>query len=334
MLYPLIQLLQVLRRTVAVIQKAIALNPNLPEAHANMGNTLMDLNRWEEATESCQQAISLNPDFATAHNILGAVYRASGRLDEALESLMKANTLNLGESDALSNLGSVYQDLRRFDDSLANFKLALDAAPDNSNIANNYLHTLLYVPGLSNQDLFETYRRTVANLRPGRQPGTDLGAASPTPPEPGGKLRIGYLSSNFHDHPGGRVILPLIANHDHDTFEIFCYSEQTKQDAVTEQFQSHADHWRTLNGRTDEEVAGQIREDGIQIMVYLSGHFDANRPMVAIDRPAPVQVAMHGGTTSALDEMDYWLSDDVLHPPGDNRGETAARIWPNSSPKT
>ena len=61
-----------------------------------------------------------------------------------------------------------------------------------------------------------------------------------------------------------------------------------------------------------------MRADGIQIAVFLGGNFDDNRPGIAAYKPAPVQVAMHGGTTTGLDTMDYWLSDDILHPKGDD----------------
>ena len=71
---------------------------------------------------------------------------------------------------------------------------------------------------------------------------------------------------------------------------------------------------------TDAEVAQALRADGIDVAVYLGGHFDENRPGVAAHRAALVQVSMHGGSTTAIDAMDYWLSDDALHPPDEVGG--------------
>ncbi len=73
-------------------------------------------------------------------------------------------------------------------------------------------------------------------------------------------------------------------------------------------------HWRPTDGLTDEQVVEQIRRDGIHIMVYLAGLFDTNRLMVASYRPAPVQVSFHNGCTTGLEEMDYWITDELLHP--------------------
>lgn len=297
-------------------RKALAFNPGFAEAMSNLGNVLNDLGRRDEAADYCRKAIALDPGFAKAHDILGTIERAGGRLDDAVDSHKKALALDPNDPEALSNLGSAYQDLGQLDEALESYEKAMAAAPDNAAIANNYLHTLLYVPGLSNTDLFAAFREKIADQRPSLPP-----PAPPPTPTVGDKLKIGYVSSDFHDHPVGRNILPILENHDHDRFEIFCYAQQTKQDDLTERFRGMADHWRVLNGLGDAEAARLIRDDGIHVMIYLGGHFDANRMMIATHRPAPVQAAMHGGATTALEEMDYWLTDAVLHPP--EQGEDA-----------
>ncbi len=101
------------------------------------------------------------------------------------------------------------------------------------------------------------------------------------------------------------------------------------EDNVTRTFQSHADHWRVVNSMTDTDIAEAMRADGIHLAVFLGGHFDENRPGVAAYGAAPVQVSMHGGSTTALDAMDYWLSDDVLHPreEGDGAEGFTETLW-------
>lgn len=119
----------------------------------------------------------------------------------------------------------------------------------------------------------------------------------------------------------GHNILPLLGHHNHDRFEIFCYAELPKDDDITAIFHGYADHWRTVNDIPNAEVAEMIRDDGIHIMVFLGGLFDKNRPTVAVHRPAPIQAGMFGGTTSALDEMDYWITDTILNPPDSQKEE-------------
>jgi len=85
---------------------------------------------------------------------------------------------------------------------------------------------------------------------------------------------------------------------------------------VTEKFRDCADHWRPTVNKTDARIADMIRADDIDVLVSVAGHFDNNRPLVCAHRPAPVQVSFHDGATSGLAEMDYWLTDGFLHPPG------------------
>ena len=70
-----------------------------------------------------------------------------------------------------------------------------------------------------------------------------------------------------------------------------------------------------------------VRADGIDILVSLAGHFDRNRPLVCAHRAAPVQVSFHDGATSGLEEMDYWLSDDFLHPADTKEQFTEQLHW-------
>jgi predicted O-linked N-acetylglucosamine transferase (SPINDLY family) len=111
--------------------------------------------------------------------------------------------------------------------------------------------------------------------------------------------------------------VPLIENHDHSQFEITCYAQVFKPDAMTDRFRGYADRWRDIVGISDEQVAEQIREDAIDILVDLGLHTTRNRLLVFARKPAPVQVTFAGypGSTG-LAVMDYRLSDPYLDPPG------------------
>ena len=80
-------------------------------------------------------------------------------------------------------------------------------------------------------------------------------------------LRVGYLSSDFRDHAVGRNVFPLISSHDGSAFEVFCYADVRRPDAMTERFQSCVDHWRSITGKSDADVAGMVRADGIDVLV-------------------------------------------------------------------
>ncbi|HXE54825.1 MAG TPA: hypothetical protein VN541_17525, partial [Tepidisphaeraceae bacterium] len=135
-------------------------------------------------------------------------------------------------------------------------------------------------------------------------------------PNPDRRLRIGYVSPHLSSHVVGLYFLPLIANHDHTRFEIFCYSDLPRPDAMTERIKSHADHWRTTCGTSDEQFCDLVRRDRIDLLIDLTMHMDENRMLAFARKPAPVQATWLGypGSTG-LETMDYRISDPYLDPP-------------------
>jgi predicted O-linked N-acetylglucosamine transferase (SPINDLY family) len=133
------------------------------------------------------------------------------------------------------------------------------------------------------------------------------------------RLRIGYVSPNFRDHVIGQNLLPLLREHDRRQFEILCYSDSPRHDALTGLFRGYADVWSETFGLSDEELAQRIREDGVDILLDLTLHLGMNRLLVFARQPAPVQATFAGypGTTG-LATMQYRLSDPYLDPPGLN----------------
>lgn len=111
--------------------------------------------------------------------------------------------------------------------------------------------------------------------------------------DPGRRLVIGYVSGDFRKHPVAGNVVELIERHDRTQVEVNCYAELSRSDAVTERFKARADHWVETNGRSDSDVARQIHEDRVDVLVFLGGHTAANRLVLAAYRPAPVQASFH-----------------------------------------
>ncbi|MGD0390961.1 MAG: hypothetical protein ABSC42_18605, partial [Tepidisphaeraceae bacterium] len=142
--------------------------------------------------------------------------------------------------------------------------------------------------------------------------------------------RIGYVSPDFREHCQSFFTIPLLSNHDRKAFEIFCYADLRRPDAVTQRIRGYAQVWRSILGTTDEEAARKIREDRIDILVDLTMHMAKNRMLLFARKPAPVQAAWlaYPGTTG-LSAMDYRLTDPYLNPPGLNDhfySETSIRL--------
>jgi len=90
-------------------------------------------------------------------------------------------------------------------------------------------------------------------------------------------LRIGYVLRGFRQHAVAYFIEPVLAITDKSQVEVFCYSNSLKHDAFTERLIAESDHWQACFGMTDDQLAQRIRDDGIDILVDLSGHTAHNR---------------------------------------------------------
>jgi tetratricopeptide (TPR) repeat protein len=106
------------------------LKPDFAEAHSNLGNTLKELGRLDEAEASYTQAIALKPDFADAHSNLGITLQELERLGEAEASCKQAIALKPDYAEAHSNLGNTLQELVRLDEAEASYRRAIALKPD------------------------------------------------------------------------------------------------------------------------------------------------------------------------------------------------------------
>ena len=295
----------------ASYHKALAVRPDYAEAHNNLSIALLDLGRGEDALASCQKALAIEPDFPEAHNNLGLALQGLDRLEDAAVSYHKALAVKPDYAEAHNNLGNTLKNLGRVEEAVASYNKALAVRPDYVKAGRNLLFALLNVPGLAPDELFSEHLRFSENNSRGiARPAQDL----TNDPDPERRIRVGYLSSDFWNQSTGSVLLPLLSSHDKEQFEVFCYADVLRPDAMTERFRSTADHWRAITGKSDSEVAGMVRADAIDVLVCPAGRFGRNRPLVCAYRAVPVQVSFHDGATSGLEDMDYWLTDDYLHP--------------------
>ena len=177
-------------------------------------------------------------------------------------------------------------------------------------MAHNLLATLHFDPSITSAQILEAHlqwARQYAHLAPTQPHDNDR--------SPNRRLRIGYVSPDFRDHPVGRFILPLLSHHNRTNFEIFCYSDSDSSDAIAQQLKNHTDRWRDTKKLSDENLANLIRQDRIDILIDLALHFDGNRLLVFARKPAPVQITyLAYCSTSGLATMDYRITDRFLDP--------------------
>ena len=306
----------------AAYDTALQLRPDLAETHNNRGNTLREMGHLDDALAAYDTALSLRPDYADAHNNRGNTLLGMGRLGDALAAYDGALRLRPDFADAHYNRGNALRDLARLDDALAAYDTALSLRPGYADAHSNKLLALHY-------GAFDARGAIAAQARAFGAGVNRAGApqAFANTPIPDRRLRIGYVSGDLRRHPVGYFLQSILRNHASDAVEVFCYSNNLKDDDLTASFQSEADHWRRLRGLTDEAAAGLIRADAIDILVDMSGHTALNRLPLFARRPAPVQVSWLGyfGTTG-LTAMDYVLADRFVVPPGEEDAFTE-QVW-------
>jgi predicted O-linked N-acetylglucosamine transferase (SPINDLY family) len=136
-------------------------------------------------------------------------------------------------------------------------------------------------------------------------------------PDPGRRLRIGYVSADFRLHAVANFALPLVEAHDRARFEVHGYASVPGADGVTRSFEAAFDAWHPIRAMSDEAAAARIRADGIDVLVDLMGLSAECRPGIFARRPAPVQVTYLGyPATTGLDCFDARLCDADTDPPG------------------
>ncbi len=256
----------------------------------------------------------MKPDYALAHYNRGLLWQDRGNLDEAVACYRQALRWDSSYAEAHNNLGNALKDLGALDETVASFRRAMELAPDVPTAHSNLLYTLVFCPGLDAQAILEEHRHWSRRFA---EPLSRLIQPHLNDCSSHRRLRIGYVSPDFRDHAQSFFMVPLLSAHDHENFEIYCYADVARPDEITARLHSLADVWRSIAGLSDEQVAGLIRQDGIDILVDLTMHMAGNRLLVFARKPAPVQVTWlaYPGTTG-LSTIDYRLTDPYIDPPG------------------
>ena len=275
------------------------------------------------------QILEARPQDAAAYFHLGRAYMRQSQFEKAAVCYQKAIQLDPNLAEAYGNLGHVLLSQNRIADGIAATRRALELAPQYGNphlylaglerrtdgaalTHSNLLFALSYNALCTPERLLEEHRewdkRHGGEGRAGRYTHERAGDLEK-------RLRVGYVSPDLKRHPVSQFLEPVLKGHDHEAVEVYCYAEVPQPDEVSGRLESMVDHWRTTVGRSDAQVARQIHEDAIDILVDLAGHTANNRLGVFTYKPAPVQVTYLGYcTTSGLEVMDYWVTDAVVTP--------------------
>jgi protein O-GlcNAc transferase len=296
------------------LKKAVSLNPGYVEGLSSLIRMLRDLGRAHDAIAICKEIIRAIPNYAEAHGELGLLLQETGKIDEALAACQKALALKPNLPEAHNNLGNVLRDQGQLEGAIQSYRRALELKPDMIGIRSNLAFTLQFASGYDNAAILDENRRwgeifekpLLAEHRPhGNRRTKDR------------PLKIGYVSPYFRSHCAASFLMPLLSNHDPGRVQVYCYSGVRQADPITQGFKNLNHAWRDTAGLLDAQLAKQIRDDQIDILVDTVLHMQDARLLTFARKPAPVQVTWLGypGTTG-LSSIDYRLTDPHLDPLG------------------
>lgn len=349
--YNLALALQHLDQTDAAIasyQRAIELAPNLVEAHNNLGNIFLTQERLDEARKAYELALSINPKLLQAQFNLGLVLKKQNRLGQAVEHFQAALEIAPDYADAFDNLCPLLKLLGRTEEWLEVFRKyeRMDNKADWFFVAGLYacrnlgdfaleqqfLQTLYAHPladgdigmlsgllgtvqyyDVPQEQLLRLYR--AYNLAVKRKHFAEFPLVTPYRPQRA-KLRIGYLSADFHVHVMGTLMFDVLSRHDRDQFDLYLYSLARQEDALTEKFRSISDKFVGLHNSPARQAAKIIAEDDLDILVDLCNHTADSNQIILAYKPARVQIThlgLHGAI--GLDTVDYKLTDHYADVP-------------------
>jgi predicted O-linked N-acetylglucosamine transferase (SPINDLY family) len=325
-----------------LIGEAIKINPRSPDAFYNRGCALQHLQRPAEAVACFDDAVRLKPDYDEAWTNRGAALLALKDYRGALTSFDRALVFKPRDLEALSNRAAALFELKRYEDAAEGYNELLAIAPD-------------FPYALGTQMLCRAHacdwrtlgsdrvrlKSALSNHKPVLPPHAAtlllddeklqlecariwVSERCPTAPVPlwrgerygHDKIRVAYLSADFHAHATSYLIAGVFEHHDKNRLETAAISfGPDDRSPMRTRLERSFDRFVEARGKSDHEIAEMIRAMEIDISVDLKGHTQDSRPGIFALRPAPLQVNYlgHPGTMGA-DYIDYLIADEIVAP--------------------
>jgi len=272
-----ILLLKNKQAALAYSRKGLAIASENPDLHINHIFALLELSKLTEALEAAKKMMDKFPVSSKIMAIIAGCYGVMGNTEQADRSLRKALEIDGTNADAHSNLLYLMNNTDR------------------------YTQQQLYEEALQWD---RTHSATIVNTK-----------QHLPPVKKHGKLRIGLVSADFRQHPGGMLFYPFIEHYDRNGLEIYCYYNHHKYDDMTNAIRSKCDTWREVISLSNQQLFDVILKDKIDILIDMNGHTDKHRLRLFSMKPCRVQATWLGFfNTTGVSTIDYFISDEFTTP--------------------
>lgn len=281
-------------------------------------NAALDLDDPATAATLANRALASHPNHRDCMYLLGATLYSQGNTRAAASQWGATLATHPDCAEALSAL--LHCKLESCDwEGLEQLKQRMFILSGNggTGVINPYDALLADLPGPRRLEAVEALISSHYPARPAAPPHRRIGDPL---------IRIGYLSGDYCRHPLPRLVRGLFAAHDRRRFQVFAYSLGA-DDGSDERaaIRTAVDHFRDLVGAPDHVIAQTIRNDGIDILIDLSGFSERGRPGVLAMRPAPTSVNWLGFIGSMGSLCDVIIADAVTIP-AEDEGDYGERV--------
>ena len=334
---------------------AIVLNPGQPTPLLNM--RLETTKQWNEAEENCCRTTELDAQSADTHSNLGNIMRETARPTKAIRAYRRALRLDPNHINTWGNLGTTYEDQGRWNDAITVYKRALCIDAQHATSLSNLVHCLTMVCNWTERDALlqplmtmvegEVHRSGYSSLvQPhhalnyplsGEQIAfvarafahwVEFNARGMDPPPTTAtqpalwqpdveRLRVGYMSSDFGNHPLSQLMQHSFGMHNRARVEVFGYALSANDGTTARRvIEAGMEHFFDVHRHSNQAICDLIRGHGIHILVDLNGYTRGARPEILTMRPAFIQAHYMGfAGTLGTSCIDYLITDPVASPP-------------------
>ncbi len=323
--------------------KAIELNKDYLDAYLNRGITLNKLKKYNEAMNDFKIVGKINPNNAKLLNNIGNVYKNLKLYDEANKCYEKAINIQPNYLEAISNKSSILHIEKKYKESLNYLERIYKIDTKFERVIENIITNKMYIFDWSN---LEKYKKKIKKQFLNNETRFDplfihylfdepelhkinaekfseqefkyLKKQSPKKQNfKNKKIKIGYFSSDYHNHPVLHIMRNIFKSHDSDKFEIYAFSlgPEKKNNIWRDEIKLFFKKFFLVNDSSDDEIISLTNKYKIDIAVDLSGLTKNARPNLFFKRVAPIQITYLGYPgTSGNKEMDYIIADNTVIP--------------------
>lgn len=310
------------KNSIIIFKNVCELNSKFWPAYHHLAQAYEEIEQYNLSITNYENAIKFgNNNAGISYNNLGNVYLKLKKYDLAYINFLKALKYKLDKSLVYNNLAILLLEIASVEKAILYFKKAVNFNPKKSKIQSRLIATSLYsskhknfyAKYISDYDKFLNYSKNIIKTFSYNK---DLQ-----------KIKVGFLSSDFKEHPVSFFLLDHLENIKKNDFELFAYSNLNSKDDYTYKILKKFDHWIEVKELSDQELISKIKNDNINILIDLSGHTGDNRINIFFQKPAPVQISWASYLASTgINEIDYIFGDPYVTPLVDQK-KYSEKIW-------